>query len=142
MISSAAQYALRAAAYLAVGYRTEYVPVRAIAQELDLPRTFLAKIFKALVEADICTAYRGPTGGVRLSRPAGSISVREVLEAIDGPGLFTECILGLPGCGEQKPCPMHAGWAEIRGRLAERMTDQKLSALAEGYQSGAVRLKG
>ena len=141
MISNAAQYALRAVTYLAAVRTHQYIPVRAIAEELVLPRTFLAKVFKDLVVAGICVAYRGPTGGVRLAKPSSSISVREVLEAIDGPGLLTECILGLPNCGEAKPCPMHESWKGVRDRLAGTLEDQTLESLAKGFSSGELRLK-
>ena len=141
MISSAAKYALRAVAHLAAENHATYVPARSIAEELDLPATFLAKVFKQLVDAGILDAYRGPTGGVRISKPADQVSVRALIEAIDGPGVFTECILGLPGCGEAKPCPMHEGWAHVRAALGEEFERQTIASLAAGYKEGKLRLR-
>ena len=140
MFSNAAQYALRAGAYLGSVDSESYVPARKVAEALQIPPTFLAKVLKQLVDAGLLLAYRGPTGGVRLSRGSDKITVREVLEAIDGDGLFTQCILGLPGCGDRTPCPMHDAWAIQRRALAEQFDRQTLAELADAYAHGELRL--
>ncbi len=140
MLSSSCSYGLRAVVFLAAHSSEAFVPVRRIADALAISPTFLSKVFHGLAAAGLVDTYRGPNGGVRLARPAGSISVRDVVTALDGPGLFTECVLGLPGCGEQKPCPMHAKWAEIRARIEWSMQDESIESLAEGYRTGDRRL--
>jgi Rrf2 family transcriptional regulator, iron-sulfur cluster assembly transcription factor len=141
LISNAAQYAVRAAAYLGARESDSFVPARRIAEDLGLPATFLAKVLKQLVDADIVSAFRGPTGGVRLAHPAKQITVRALIEAIDGPALFTECVLGLPGCGERRPCPMHEKWGAAREVMVEQFESQTVASLAEGYSQGSLRLK-
>ncbi|MBO6780021.1 MAG: Rrf2 family transcriptional regulator [Rhodothermales bacterium] len=140
MFSSAAQYAVRATAYLGSLEQDGFVPARSIAGELNIPPTFLSKVLRQLVDAGILSAYRGPTGGVRLARPASQVSVRQIVEAIDGDALFTECILGLPGCGNRKPCPMHEAWAVHRSALAEEFERQTVDTLSTAYTLGDLRL--
>lgn len=140
MLSSSCTYGLRAVVYLAAEPTDGFVPVRRIADALAISPTFLSKVFHGLATAGLVDTYRGPNGGVRLARAAESISVRDVVTAVDGPGLFTGCVLGLPGCGEQKPCPMHARWAEIRARIEWSMQEESIAKLAEGYRSGDRRL--
>ncbi len=142
MISNAAQYAVRATAYLGARDNDSYVAARTVAADLGLPATFLAKVLKQLVDAGIVAAFRGPTGGVRLALPGKDITVRSIIEAIDGCGLFTDCVLGLPGCGEREPCPMHEKWAVARAVLVEQFDTQTVESLADGYRSGNLRLKG
>jgi Rrf2 family protein len=140
VFSNAAQYALRAVAHLGASETDAYVPARKIAEDLQIPPTFLAKVLKQLVDEGILVAYRGPTGGIKLSRPASEITVRQLVEAIDGPDIFTQCILGLPGCGNRKPCPMHDGWASIRNSLAVEFEAQTVERLSEAYRTGSLRL--
>ena len=59
------------------------------------------------------TSYRGPNGGVSLAKPGEQIKIMEIVEAIDGPKLFTDCIMGLPNCGDQEPTVSVAGARDI-----------------------------
>ncbi len=140
MFSNAAQYALRAVAHLGVGDHDGFVPVRVVAKELEIPPTFLAKVLKQLVDTGFLLAFRGPTGGVKLARPTQEITVRQIVEAVDGPELFTECILGLPGCGDRAPCPMHDGWSVVRTQLAAEFDRQTIETISESCRNGSLRL--
>ncbi|NNE71525.1 MAG: Rrf2 family transcriptional regulator [Rhodothermales bacterium] len=141
MFSSAARYALRATAHLGSLPADGYVPARQLAEALDIPPTFLAKVLKQLVDAGLLVAFRGPTGGVKLSRPADEITLRQIIESVDGSAVFTECVLGLPGCGDLEPCPLHEGWAPIRGALAAEFDRQTIASVSEAYLEGALRLR-
>ena len=108
---------MRAALYVAASPAQGYTSVREISEALGIPFPFLAKIAQSLTQAGILRTLRGPTGGVALARPVEQIRLQEIVVAIDGPGIFTECVLGLPGCGDRRPCPLHAEWADARGRI-------------------------
>jgi len=140
MISNAAQYAIRALVFLAFQKNGEFTTAREIARRLEISGTFLAKIMKRLVDAGFVDSYRGPTGGLRLSVGAENISVRDVVVAIDGTGLFTECVLGLPGCGERMPCPMHERWAETRKCIERDLSGETIGELAVGVEAGERRV--
>ncbi len=127
---------------LAVKSPDEYMAVRRISSELDISFHFLTKIFQQLSRAGLLRSYRGPNGGVKLSKPASNISLREIVVAIEGPDLFTECVLGLPDCGEDKPCPLHDSWAHVRKELIQMLEDRSLSQIGEDVLEKDLRLKG
>ncbi len=141
LLSNRCQYALRAALHLSAAPAGRFVPAREIASALDLPLPFLSKIAQTLVRADLLRARRGPDGGLALARPASAISLRDLVVATDGPDLFRECVLGLPGCNDVRPCPVHAMWVAERLRLDAMFRDASLADLAESIRSGAVRLR-
>lgn len=141
MLSSAAEYGLRAALYLASLKPNGFVPIRKISEQLDISGTFLTKIFQQLTQAGLLMSLRGPTGGVAFAQPIDRITLKDIIVAIDGPGLFTECVLGLPGCGEQKPCPLHLGWTKERGRLEMLFAQTTLAEMATQIDRFDVRLK-
>ncbi|NIV03877.1 MAG: Rrf2 family transcriptional regulator, partial [Calditrichae bacterium] len=97
MFSQACNYGIRAALYVASLEEQKFVPIRDIAEKLDISFHFLTKILQKLTLKNIMVSYRGPNGGISLAKPAEQITLLNVIEAIDGPDLFTECILGLPG---------------------------------------------
>ncbi len=132
---------MRATLHLATLKSDGYVSIRAISEELDISFHFLTKIFQKLTQAGILASFRGPNGGVALARPATRITLLDIVIAIDGPELFTECVLGLPGCGDRKPCPLHDKWAQERARLREMFGATTVADAADDVDRLSLRLK-
>lgn len=84
-------------------------------------------------------SFRGPNGGVGLARPANQISLLDIIEAIDGSQIFTDCVLGLPGCGEQTPCPLHKPWAKRRDDLQQMFRRATLASLTQQMLNNDLR---
>jgi len=61
--------------------------------------------------------------------PAIALTLADIVRAIDGDELFTQCILGLPGCGEDKPCPIHDQWRTHRSKLKQLFESYTLDTL-------------
>ena len=140
LLSRACEYGLRAALYLAATADSAYVPIRTVSDALGIPYPFLAKIVQTLGQHGVLASSRGPNGGIALARPAAQIPLREIVVAIDGEGVFTECVLGLPGCGEQKPCPLHERWGPTRAQLDQMFDDVTLEDLAARIRSTEFRI--
>lgn len=140
LLSKACEYGLRAALYLASLDEDGYVSIRTISDELDISFPFLTKIFQQLNEAGLLESHRGPSGGVAFTKPADEITLFDIVVAVDGRDLFDECVLGLPNCGEDKPCPIHERWAEERSRLKAMFQRNTLDDMAERIQDFEVRL--
>lgn len=131
MLSKSCEYGLRASLYLASLNQEGYVSINTVSEELDISFAFLTKIFQKLNDADLLASQRGPEGGVALTRPGDEISLYEIVTAIDGEDLFTECVLGLPGCGEATPCPLHEAWVQDRRRMETMFRNATLTELPD-----------
>lgn len=140
LLSKSCVYGLRAALYLASHNNGEYVPIRQMSDKLDISFHFLTKILQQLTSAGLMESYKGPNGGIKLTKAGEEISLMEIVVAIDGPELLTECALGLPGCGVQKPCPLHDAWAKTRDSIREMLEDTSLVGLAEKGKKMNLRL--
>jgi Rrf2 family protein len=140
LLSKSCEYALRTALYLASKAPASYIAVREISTTLNIPYHFLAKIVQPLTQTGLFNSMRGPTGGIALARPADQIRLKEIVLAVDGPGIFHECVLGLPGCGDRKPCPLHDQWAPARDRVSRMFADATLADTAERVHAGDFRL--
>lgn len=144
LFSNSCEYGLRATLYLAtLGDGEEggpFVSIGTISDELDISFHFLTKTFQKLTQAGILQSQRGPKGGVALARSPEEVTLLDLVLAIDGPGLFEECVLGLPECGNRRPCPVHERWAEERERLGDMFAQRTLAELAEDIQSSNLRL--
>jgi Rrf2 family protein len=84
-LTSACVYALRALVYLARHRKGGFVSVEEIAGAGAPSEGFLRKSLKPLASAGVLRSSRGPRGGYRLARPARSITLLEVVEAVEGP---------------------------------------------------------
>jgi Rrf2 family protein len=104
MFSQTSEYALRAAMYL-----TEHPEVPAssecISEAMQVPKPYLSKILRDLVVAGLVRSLRGPRGGFGLAKPANTITVLDVINAVDPIQRITRCPLGRPD--HQQLCPLH-----------------------------------
>ena len=119
-ITRQADYAVRAVMYLSQLGPNEKASTSQIAEEKDIPLSFLAKIIAQLSVAGLLQTMRGARGGVTLARAPQDISLLEVVEAIDGPIMLNECVNGSFECS-QVDCPMHNIWVEAQQDLVQRL---------------------
>lgn len=142
LFSKGCTYAIRAALLVAVKETREgrkFIPIRELAEELELSFHFLTKILQMLTEAEIMESFRGPNGGIGLARSANSISLIQIISAVDGDSLFSECALGLPDCGEAIPCPLHQSWSKRREELKRMFEKTTLGTLAQELGDNSLR---
>lgn len=140
LLSKSCVYGLRASLYLASKESDSYMPIRKMSDTLEISFHFLTKILQQMTSAGILESYKGPNGGVRLTRSGRDISLMEVVSAIDGDKMLTECALGLPGCGVMKPCPIHEKWAETRDGIREMLESTTLTELSTKGKELDLRL--
>lgn len=137
MFSTTCHYGLQAMLYIAVhGAEDRNIDLKRIAEDQDIPRHFLSKIMQNLVREGIIVSMKGPTGGFRLNRPAGEISLLEIVDAIDGMEVFTTCGLGLKKCNDAKPCPIHVEYKQARNRVEQLFRTKTLSRLRDEVERG------
>ena len=132
MFSQACKYAIRAVLYLAVhASEGKKAGVKEIAAALDVPKYFLAKILQQLSRNNLISSTKGPSGGFYLSGQNLEATLKEVVECIDGPDVFNSCILGLPVCSSENPCPLHVqAFAYLEG-LHYQLKHQAIGDLAK-----------
>jgi Rrf2 family protein len=120
-ITRQADYAVRAIYYLSILGVDKRASTSQIAKEQHIPPSFLAKIISQLSVAGLLHTSRGARGGVSLARDPKDITMRDVVEAIDGPIQLNECVNDAHGCKFDKDCPMRTMWCEIQDDLTSRL---------------------
>lgn len=142
ILSKSCIYGIQATIFVAAQGGGGHVPISRIAEQLDISFHFLTKVLQQLTSAGILESMRGPRGGVVLARPVAEIALFDLVSAIDGTDIFTECMLGLPGCGFAAPCPAHDLWLEVRNKFTHVAKSVTIQALAERSAELHVRLTG
>lgn len=140
LLSKSCIYGLRASVLLASKNQENYVNIRELSDELNISFHFLTKVLQQLTQSKILESYKGPNGGIKLAKEAENITFMDIVSAIDSHHSLTECLLGLPGCGELKPCPMHYQWSRLKSELLEMMNHATLQDLANRGGSLPIQL--
>ena len=129
---------MRAMSYLARRPAGEISALRDIGTEQDIPESFLAKIFQNLVHAGLVVSQRGAHGGFSLARPAADITVRVVIEAVDGPISLNGCVLWPDTCGRSGACRMHEVWLLAQERMMDVLDNVTLAELVPTGVTGVT----
>jgi len=98
--TKAEEYGMFGVLYLADADKTKVIPLSEISQAQDIPEKFLAKIFQSLSKAGIVRSHRGVRGGFTLAKSPDQISMKEVLETIQGPYHLMKCTESMDACDQ------------------------------------------
>jgi Rrf2 family protein len=129
-ITRSGEYGLRGLVFLATQPPEKVTLVSEVSREQNIPETFLAKIFQRLSKAGILRSVRGANGGFTLRKPAHDITMREIIEALEGPIALNRCLLRKGECEEEKICPLHPVWEEVQQRFLEILDNTTMEDLA------------
>jgi Rrf2 family protein len=135
-VSLQAQYAISGLFDLAYNGRGAPVQVRVIGERQGIPARYLEQIFQRLRRAELVTGKRGPGGGYVLARAPGAITLREIVEAVEGPA--PGWIHAEPG-GEPMLHRPDFLWPQIAERIAAALAETTLDALCREAARAGVR---
>jgi FeS assembly SUF system regulator len=135
-LSKKADYALMAVTHLAI--REGSSSAREIAEQYNIPIELLAKVLQRLTRRGLLTSQQGTRGGYQLSRPAMSISVADVIHAIDGPVAVTACSSHAGRCGQFETCNVRDPLWRIREIIVSALSSTSVSTLARDTSQPAA----
>lgn len=122
-------YGIRALIFLANTDAT-HAKANDIASAMDIPTGFLQQVLQELQRSRLVISRPGPTGGYALARPADSITIREVVEALEGPLEPSQCALRGGPCHWEEVCALHWVWSSARAALSEQLDAATLARVA------------
>jgi len=125
------EYAIRGIIYLARQPAGKMALISEIAAASEVPQTFLAKIFQNFAKQGIVNSYRGTGGGFILARPPSQITLREVVEAVEGPIVPNRCLIGKGSCAKDADCPVHPVWRKVQLQVVQILENVTIEELAQ-----------
>ena len=142
MFSKSCEYAIKAMLFVAQKSKNnERIGAKEIAMGIDAPETFIAKILQTLGKKELINSVKGPNGGFYMNESTLKVSLADVVKAIDGDGIYKDCVIGLKGCDEKNPCPVHFEYKEIKRNLIVMLENSTISAFSENLDAGKLYLK-
>ncbi len=116
-LTKGVEYGIEGILYLARHGEDEPTLIREISRATAIPETFLSKIFQRLATKGLIRSRRGFRGGFRLARPARRITLREIVEALQGPIEFHRCLDHLKARGRRQQCNVRRVFAKVQRRV-------------------------
>ncbi|RME50436.1 MAG: Rrf2 family transcriptional regulator [Caldilineae bacterium] len=128
-ITRRADYAVRIMVELGEQENDQPIPARKVAQRTGVPQPFLHKIVSELVKEGLVSSQAGPSGGLRLNRPTTQITLRQILEAVEGPLCINVCLLRPGECPRDITCPVHGFWGRLQTSIMQQLEGATLDKL-------------
>ncbi|MCI1944315.1 RrF2 family transcriptional regulator [Clostridium luticellarii] len=132
-ITQESDYGLRVVLYLSkLGYGKK-IEAKSIARDENVPLRFLLKLLRKLTQAGIIKSYRGVNGGYALNLMPEKITLRSIIEAIDGPIYLNRCLYDPERCTANRNghCDIHNSLLKIQNHLIEELESVNFKDILE-----------
>ena len=107
-----------------------------VSEITKLPEPTVSKVLKLLSKDGLLESKRGTTGGYFLAKPARSITIREIIRAIDGPVLITSCSDGeVPDCSLSECCTLRGKWDGVNEAVRSALDGVTLADMMSNHET-------
>jgi len=137
-ITRASDYAVRVMIHLASLPPGLKVRQAELSQATDVSGHFLSKVLQQLVRSRFIRSQRGSGGGYVLAISANSVSLLDVVEAMEGPVRLNQCVEEGPSCERKLWCPAHQVWVQAQAAVVNVLRGASMASLAAQVGSGGA----
>jgi Rrf2 family protein len=128
-LSTRARYGVRLMLVLAKNYGKEPVYLKDIAREEDISEKYLSLIIMPLRGVGLVNSVRGAYGGYNLSRDPSEITLKEIVDVLEGDCSLVDCVKDPSACPRVPICVSHDIWAIIGGKISETLSSITLDKM-------------
>jgi Rrf2 family cysteine metabolism transcriptional repressor len=128
-LSTRARYGVRLMLALAKNYGKEPVYLKDIAREEDISEKYLSLIIMPLRGVGLVNSVRGAYGGYNLSRDPSEITLKEIVDVLEGDCSLVDCVKDPSACPRVPICVSHDIWAIIGGKISETLSSITLDKM-------------
>ena len=136
LVTRSSDYALRALIYLAGQPKGRIVPLREISTAQTVPKALLSKILQSFRKDGIVRSYRGVGGGFVLNRDPEKITLRDVIERVDGPIVMFECMEDDSYCNFWSDCSLLGAFERTQVQILDILQGVTVADCARGSLVG------
>jgi Rrf2 family protein len=132
-INRQTDYAVRVLLALAKNGEGARLSSASIQQQMLIPAALMPRIVAQLARAGLLNTFPGRDGGLMLPRPAAQITLKDVVEAFEGPILLSEClqVKGEDDCPFQSHCPVRSKWGRVQVAMLREMAAISFESLVQ-----------
>ena len=106
-----------------------------IQQEMLIPKRLSLRVVAELAKGGFIITYLGRNGGLKLSRPAAEINLRQVVTHFESNFTISECLHGANTCPFDNSCPVRCRWARLQALILQELESTTFEELAREADS-------
>jgi Rrf2 family transcriptional regulator, cysteine metabolism repressor len=130
-LSTRVRYGVRLMQALAQNYGKEPVYLKDIARQEDISEKYLSLIIMPLKGIGLINSVRGAYGGYNLARDPSRITLKEIVDVLEGDCSLVDCVNNPSTCPRSPTCVSHDIWATIGGKISETLTSITLDTMVK-----------
>jgi len=127
LYSKSSEYVVRALVFLALQEEDDWVMIKTISENTDIPLPFLSKIFQDIAKANWIKSKKGKNGGVKLASHPDNIKLLDIISYFDGTRDYSKCMFGHKDCGVTYKCALHNKCSELKNEIYDFLNTTTIS---------------
>ena len=132
MFKKETEYALRSLIYIQTqNWDSRKPSIIEIATEIGTPQSFTAKILQRLVRNGFILSMKGKNGGFYFNSDNPELTLKDIINSIEGDDSYSRCGLGLSTCDDSCQCPIHSSFSLIREATDKLISEETIQKLAK-----------
>lgn len=141
MFSYTCKTAIKAVIYLSgKSAEGEKAGIKDVAEHINASEHTVGKILQSLARQGLINSVKGPSGGFFINEEQQDQPISNIVETMEGKGIFKECGLGLSKCSENHPCPIHDEYKVVREMIEKIFRVKKVRDLRGPVSQGIAYL--
>ena len=136
-LSTRSQYGVRLMLALAQSYGKGYIYLKDIARSEGISEKYLSLITIPLKGVGLINASRGARGGYALARPPSEVTLKEIVDVLEGDSCLVDCMKDISACPRVPICASRDIWMLLGGKIAETLNSFTLERLVKINQEKA-----
>ena len=134
-ITTKGRYGVRFMLDLAIHGKEGVVTLKAVARRQQISEKYLWQVVTRLKSAGLIAATVGAKGGFRLARDPAKVTLKDILEPLEGDCALVKCTRRASECGRSSACVAREIWQEVSRALARAMETITLKTMMEKYEA-------
>ncbi len=130
-LSTKGRYGARLMLDLAIHYDDGFVLLKDIAKRQDISEGYMEHLLPHLKAAGLINSLRGARGGYKLAKAPSEISLKEVVQSLEGPLTPAECVVAPSVCKRVSFCVTRDIWKEVGEKISQTLESVTLKDMVE-----------
>jgi len=140
-LSTRARYGVRLMLALAQNYGKDPLYLKDIAKQEDISEKYLSLIIMPLRGIGLVNSVRGAYGGYNLAKDPKQITLKEIIDLLEGDCSLVNCVKDPSSCPRVSICASHDIWAILEGKISETLSSVTLDTMARMNQEKAEKAR-
>jgi len=140
-LSTRSRYGVRLMLELALNYNAGYTFLKNIAKKEDISEKYLSQLVIPLKARGLIASSRGAHGGYRLAKEPSLITIKDIVQTLEGDISLVECVNNPSVCKRASGCVTRDVWEILDDKISDTLSSITLKDLLESHKKQLTNVK-